>query len=230
MENVLTHLDPVSRAELVATAIERAILRGELAAGDRLAERQLAERLGVSKTPVREALKVLARRGLVVSHPYRGTEVRTIRREEARNIYQVRLLLEPEAVRLATAVHDADSLRACGEALRDADAAARRGEIADISLANRRFHRSLYAPCPNDLLVSLLEDVQDQIALISVSAWRREATWTSEADEHAAILRAVEARDDETASELLQAHIGRFLLTAVEQAPDTSLRPEEAHA
>jgi DNA-binding GntR family transcriptional regulator len=226
-EEFLPQLDAISRAELVAAAIERGILRGELRAGDRLAERDLAERLGVSKTPVREALKVLARRGLVVSHPYRGTEVRTILREEARHVYQVRLLLEPEAVRLATPLHDAETLGACREALQDAGAAAERGEMADISLANRRFHRALYAPCTNDLLVSLVEDVQDQVAMISVSAWRREATWKNEADEHEAILQAVESRDAESASELLRAHIGKFLATAVEQVADMSDPPQE---
>ena len=227
-EDLLPQLDAISRAELVATAIERAILRGDLRAGERLAERDLAERLGVSKTPVREALKVLARRGLVVSHPYRGTQVRTIRPEEARNIYEVRLLLEPEAVRLATPLHDAESLRACRDALREAGAAAERGEMADLSLANRRFHRALYAPCPNDLLVALVEDVQDQVAMISVSAWRREATWTNEADEHEAILRAVESHDAESASDLLRAHIAKFLATAVEPVADASAAPAEA--
>jgi DNA-binding GntR family transcriptional regulator len=227
-EDLLPQLDAVSRAELVAAAIERGILRGDLRAGDRLAERDLAERLGVSKTPVREALKVLARRGLVVSHAYRGTEVRTIRPEEARNIYQVRLLLEPEAVRLAAPLHDADSLRACRDALGDAGAAAERGEMADISLANRRFHRALYAPCTNDLLVALLEDVQDQVAMISVSAWRREATWTHEADEHEGILHAVESHDAESASELLRAHIGKFLATAVEPVAHASAAHAES--
>jgi DNA-binding GntR family transcriptional regulator len=228
MDEVLRQVDAVSRAELVAETIERGILRGDLPAGDRLAERDLAERLGVSKTPVREALKVLARRGLVVSHAYRGTEVRTIRQEEARNIYQVRLLLEPEAVRLATPFHDSETLRACRVALEDADAAAERGEMADISLANRRFHRALYAPCKNELLVSLVEDVQDQVAMISVSAWRHEATWTHEADEHQAILHAVESRDAERASEMLAAHIRRFLATAVERVADTSAPLEPA--
>jgi DNA-binding GntR family transcriptional regulator len=224
----LSQLEPVSRAALVAGAIERAILRGELRAGDRLAERDLAERLGVSKTPVREALKVLARRGLVVSHAYRGTEVRTIRREEARNVYQVRLLIEPEAVRLATPLHDAETLHDCRDALADADAAAKRGEIADVSLANRRFHRALYAPCSNDLLVSLLDDIQDQVAMISVAAWRRDATWTDEAAEHRAILDLVEAGDADAAFDRLRAHIEKFLARSVEQATDDAAASREA--
>ena len=207
----LAPLDATLRAELVVDAIERSILRGEIEAGQRLAERELAEQLGVSKTPVREALKELVRRGLVVSAPYRGAHVRAVDPEQARSIYSVRLLLEPEAVRLATPEHDDETLAACHAALADAAAAAEHGEIADISLANRRFHRSLYLPCANDLLVEFLDAIQDRVAMISVSAWRRDATWSGEAEEHAAILAAVEARDEEQASALLGTHIERFL-------------------
>ena len=211
----LAPLDAALRAELVVEAVQRSILRGEFEGGQRLAERELAEQLGVSKTPVREALKELGRRGLVVLAPYRGAQVRAVDREQAQNVYGVRLLLEPEAVRLATLGHNDETLAACHTALADAAAAAEHGEIADISLANRRFHRSLYLPCPNDLLVELLDAIQGQVAMISVSAWRRDATWGDEADEHAAILAAVEARDGEQASVLLHAHIERFLPAAV---------------
>ena len=120
-------------AELVVDAIERSILRGEIEAGQHLAERELAEQLGVSKTPVREALKELGRRGLVVSVPYRGAHVRAVDPEQARNIYSVRLLLEPEAVRLATPEQTDATLAACHAALADAADAAEHGEVADIS-------------------------------------------------------------------------------------------------
>ena len=218
--DTLAPVDAVLRAELVVDAIERSILRGEFKAGQRLAERDLAEQLGVSKTPVREALKELTRRGLVVSEPYRGAHVRAVDPKQARNIYCVRLLLEPEAVRLATLEHSSETLAACRAALTEAATAAEHGEIADMSLANRRFHRLLYAPCPNELLVDLLDAVQDQVAMISVSAWRRDATWRDEAVEHAAILAAVETRDGNQAYSLLHAHIERFLSVAVSGDPD----------
>ena len=115
----------------------------------------------------------------------------------------MRLLLEPEAVRLATREQTDETVAACHAALADAADAAEHGEVADISLANRRFHRSLYLPCPNNVLVEFLDAIQDRVAMISVSAWRRDATWSNEADEHAAILAAVTARDGEHASALL---------------------------
>ena len=95
------------RTAAVLDAIKRAILAGELRPGQGLVEAELAQRLGVSKTPVREALKTLAGAGLVTMSPYRGATVRAIDADTARSIYDMRLLLEPEAV--LRAAGDADS-------------------------------------------------------------------------------------------------------------------------
>jgi DNA-binding transcriptional regulator YhcF (GntR family) len=89
------------RTAAVLDAIKRAILAGELRPGQGLVEADLARRLGVSKTPVREALKTLAGAGLVTMSPYRGATVRAIDADTGRAIYDMRLLLEPEAVRRA---------------------------------------------------------------------------------------------------------------------------------
>src|SRR5713226_8186445 len=90
-----------SRTEAVLDAIKHAILAGELRPGQSLVETELAQLLGVSKTPVREALKTLAGAGLVTMSPYRGATVRAIDPASAAAIYDLRLLLEPEAVRRA---------------------------------------------------------------------------------------------------------------------------------
>src|SRR6202167_5055281 len=89
------------RTAAVLDAIKHAILAGELRPGQALVETELAQLLGVSKTPVREALKTLAGAGLVTMSPYRGATVRAIDPASAAAIYDLRLLLEPEAVRRA---------------------------------------------------------------------------------------------------------------------------------
>jgi DNA-binding GntR family transcriptional regulator len=200
-----------TRAEFVADRIERAILRGELAAGERIVEATLAEQLHVSKTPIREALRVLARKGVVTSHAYKGTVVRDIDPSAARYLFEVRLLNEPEAVARAVPFHDEASLATCEEALLAArNAGAGDEALADRSIANRRFHRGLYEPCGNDHLRRILDEIQDQVAMISVSTWRRHATWVEEESEHAAILDAVKRKDPETARDLMAKHIGGF--------------------
>jgi DNA-binding transcriptional regulator YhcF (GntR family) len=125
-----------SRTVAVLDAIKHAILAGELKPGQPLVETDLAEVLGVSKTPVREALKTLAGAGLVTMSPYKGAAVRVVDDEQARHVYDARLLLEPEAVaRAVTRGHDWGPAH---EALARADSAA---DQAGRGLANRDFPR-----------------------------------------------------------------------------------------
>lgn len=194
-----------SRTQYVLGHLTHAILTGQLAPGSPLVETELAAVYGVSKTPVREALKMLAGRGLVVMSEYRGAAVRTVDAGTARSVCDVRLLLEPEAVRRTVAL-GAD-LAAAHAALR---AAAGAGDAAGRSLANRDFHRALYLPCGNPLLVRLLDDLRDQAALVASVAWRARATWEREAREHGDILLLAEEGDAEGTARLLSAHIAGF--------------------
>jgi len=220
-----------SRTEAVLDAIKHAILAGELRPGQGLVETELAQLLGVSKTPVREALKTLAGAGLVTMSPYRGATVRAIDPASAAAIYDLRLLLEPEAVRRAvqaSAVQaggvQAGGVQAGGvqagaggpdegawttaqAALAASDAAA---DQARRSLANREFHRILYLACGNSLLVETLDDLRDQTALVSVMSWEQGASWQQEAAEHRAILAAARSGAADEAAALLHAHIAGF--------------------
>jgi DNA-binding GntR family transcriptional regulator len=157
-----------SRTVLVLDAIKHAILTGELRPGQSLVETDLAGLLGVSKTPVREALKTLAGAGLVTMSPYKGATVRTVDDELVRSVYDVRLLLEPEALRRS--VGRGGDWRGAQQAL---DQSARASDPAERSLANRDFHRGLYAGCGNALLIRVLDDLRDQTALVSAAAWLR---------------------------------------------------------
>jgi DNA-binding GntR family transcriptional regulator len=201
-----------SRTVAVLEAIKHAILTGELRSGQALVETDLAEVLGVSKTPVREALKTLAGAGLVTMNPYKGAAVRVVDDEQARHVYDARLLIEPEA--LARAVTRGHDWLPAHQALHRADHAA---DQAERSLANRDFHRELYAGCGNPLLIKMLDDLRDQTALVSVAAWRHEPdwlctpSWEHEADEHRAVLQAAENGDAEGAAALLRGHITSFV-------------------
>jgi DNA-binding GntR family transcriptional regulator len=204
-----------SRTVAVLEAIKHAILAGELKPGRSLVETDLAAVLGVSKTPVREALKTLAGAGLVIMHPYKGAVVRVVDDEQARHIYDLRLLLEPEALgRAVTAGYD---WQRAHQALVRADASK---DQAERSLANRDFHHELYAGCGNPLLVRMLDDLRDQTALVSAAAWRHDPaagpsgcvpSWEREAGEHRSILNAARDRDPDRAADLLKSHIASFV-------------------
>src|ERR1700751_353784 len=200
-----------SRTVAVLEAIKHAILTGELRPGQALVETHLAEVLGASKTPVREGLKTLASAGLVTVNPYKGTAGRVGAAELAGHVYDGRRLAEPEA--LARPVRPGRDWQQAHQALARADSAA---DQAGRSLANRDFHRELYLACGNPLLVRLLDDLRDQTALVSVSAWRHEPgwgqapSWEREAAEHRAVLMAAEEDDAERAAILLRHHITSF--------------------
>jgi DNA-binding GntR family transcriptional regulator len=210
-----------SRTEAVLDAIKRAILAGELRPGQGLVETELAQMLGVSKTPVREALKTLAGAGLVTMSAYRGATVRAIDPASAAAIYDLRLLLEPEAVRRAVGAAEAGAIQASAvqaspvaadwasahAALQASDAAT---DQAQRSLANREFHRALYLACGNSLLVKTLDDLRDQTALVSALSWEQAPSWQQEAAEHRAILAAARRGAPTEAADLLRAHIAGF--------------------
>jgi DNA-binding GntR family transcriptional regulator len=198
-----------SRTQYVLEAVKHAILTGDLSPGQALVETELAARFGVSKTPVREALKTLAGTGLVDMSQYKGATVRTVDAAMARQVYDVRLLLEPEA--LGRSVRRAAGLAAAGDALDRAEASDDRAERA---LANREFHRALYLPCGNPLLARMLDDIRDQAALVAAVAWAADPSWEREAAEHRDILRRARDGDADGAARALHGHIAGFVARA----------------
>ncbi|MCP2167807.1 GntR family transcriptional regulator [Goodfellowiella coeruleoviolacea] len=196
-----------SRTAHVLETIKAAILNGRFKPGTALVENELAGQFGVSKTPVREALKALEGSGLVVIRPYTGTTVREVTEQDALAIYDMRLLLEPEAVRRSVNA---------GSDFAEAEHALERAALAEDastrSTANRDFHRGLYAGCGNPLLVQTLDGLRDQTALVSASSWARTPSWAEEAREHAAILDQVRAGNAEAAATLVRHHIEGFVV------------------
>ncbi|MFG2648148.1 GntR family transcriptional regulator [Streptomyces sp. NPDC048436] len=198
-----------SRTQYVLEAVKHRILTGQLAPGQPLVETELAAQFGVSKTPVREALKTLAGTGLVVMSQYKGATVRTVDAAMAQEVYDVRLLLEPEALRRT--VCNGALLEEARDALERADTAT---DAAERSLANRAFHRALYVPCGNPLLSRMLDDVRDQAALVSAVAWATLPSWEREAAEHREILRLALAGEADAAARGLHDHIASFVRRA----------------
>jgi DNA-binding GntR family transcriptional regulator len=198
-----------SRTQYVLDAIKHRILTGQLTPGQALVETDLAAQFGVSKTPVREALKTLAGTGLVVMSQYKGVTVRRVDADMAREVYDVRLLLEPEALRRT--VGRGAPLDAARDALNRAGTA---GDAAERSLANREFHRALYLPCGNPLLARMLDEVRDQAALVAAVAWAADPSWEREAAEHREILRLALDGDADGAARALHAHIASFVRRA----------------
>jgi DNA-binding GntR family transcriptional regulator len=203
-----------SRGDLIANEIKRAILSGRYKAGAPLTEKAIAEELGTSKTPVRDALKALSGTGLVTASSHRGTSVRTVDVDMALSVCDLRLLLEPEAVRRTVA--SGLDRPAFDAAVARMVAAEHGKDTYERSLANRAFHRQLYAGCANAVLLEVLDDLTEVNALISVTVWDRIGSWVSEAAEHRKMANDAVAGRSGMAAERLRRHIEVFQRRVVE--------------
>lgn len=214
--------DPIgsatSQSDLIAAALRKAILSGRLESEQVLVERQLAAEMGVSKTPVREALIQLTASGLVRTVRNRGSVVRKVSAEDARHVYEQRLLLEPWAFAASIGSGQIDT----AEAARTFEASERlRGESdwPSVVLANRAFHRELYRACSNPLIVESLDRLQDLTALATVAVVWSESKMTSrEGEDHRALLEAARGGDAELGERLMREHIDRALQSRIDDA------------
>lgn len=204
-------LEPTSRAALVTEAIKAAILAGQIAPGEQLVERTLAERLGVSKTPVREALRSLQNSGLLESYPTRGVIVKHVDANFVQDLYEMRLLLEPEAVKSSVKHFDIGLIAQAREKLALSRRLSEANEFAELSRVNRSFHELLYRPCPNQLLKSSLNGMSDQLAFVAAAGWRILPSWDVERREHDEILQYVSGGDADGAREALMDHIRKAM-------------------
>lgn len=216
---------PASRGDRIREAIQQAILDGTLPQGAALVEREIAESLGVSKTPVREALKQLQSSGLVVTSPYQGAAVRRIDEATARGVAEARLSVEPAAVRRGVERLGPGPRPAAREALSRAAAISASVAPAQRGLANRAFHRELYLSSDNEWLIAFLDKLQTLSTFLATAGWRVEPTFDEEAEEHRRILDAVEAGDGPAAEALTVSHIERAsqaLLRSLAAPSDTA--------
>jgi DNA-binding GntR family transcriptional regulator len=209
-----------TKADEIALALEDAVISGELAPGTVLRQETLSERFGVSRTPIREALRRLAATGLVSFEPNRGVRVRAIPREELREAFLVRAELEALVTELAVPRFDNARLLALRAA--EADFAGltvelldrRRGEEERTELtgewvrANYRFHDVIYEAAA----VPFVERVAKNARRTFLSRWRPggpeiDDLYEQNMHQHRAILGAIEARSSEGARALAHEHV-----------------------
>jgi DNA-binding GntR family transcriptional regulator len=183
--------------EFVREALRRAIFRGELAAGQHLVQSEVAVQLGVSVTPVREALRDLATEGLVILDSHRGGTVRGTTREDLEEILQIREKLEPMAVALGVRNATTEELdRATGLA----DMMAKESDLGTWVELNRRFHCLLHDAMRSTHLTLIFNRLEDTTALCTAQAQRINPTIRRRANaDHVKLLAAYRRHDTEAA-------------------------------
>ena len=205
--NILTPIKLLPARDRVAAALREAILTQSIQPGEELTLKDTAAKLGVSITPVREAFQILARDGLIEQHPNRGAIVLGITEKRIRDHYETRAILEKEAA-MAACRKGAD-LTAVRNAYEQARIALESHNILQYSNLNQSFHMEIWNAGGNDKIKELLSGLWNGLSL------GHEMTPESYAQrsmkEHAEILAALEARDEQTAGQRMQSHILRSL-------------------
>jgi DNA-binding GntR family transcriptional regulator len=187
--------------------IRTLIVDGPLGPGARLGQAELADRLGISRTSVREALRRLAGDGIVEFEVNRGFFVADLGLDRVLERLEARWVLEPEIARLAAERHTEFDLDAMREAI-EAEQAARSSD--DAHDASRSFHVAVAAATRNDALRRLLESLWiADVGRRLLARRRRAPTWqTADVEEHRSILAAVEQGDADRAARLMREHVG----------------------
>ncbi len=211
--------DNATLAQRVRDHLRDAILSNQLASGTHLQEEVIAAQLGMSRAPVREALRLLAAEDLVTITPRRGVIVKAIAPHEFLDAYQVREALEVLALRLAVPRLTAADLEVLHGLQRDMVSAAARGDVDRFFEANAVFHASIVERSGNGCLRRVYRQLMNQLRRYRMRSMSLRGGLERSLAEHAGILEAMERKDVASAARLLTEHIRvpqRLLRTAPE--------------
>lgn len=187
--------------------LREAIVEGDLAPGQHLAEQQLAEELGISRTPVREALRRLALEGFVVMVPRRGAYVAGLSLKDMNDVFELRMALEGLAAYLAAQRITPQELTTLKELLDQLETAIVSGIREDIIDADTRFHALIYSASRNRRLIRIVGNLSDQIQSFRLQSLFAPGRLKETIQEHKRLLLALERRDSSSARRLAEDHI-----------------------
>lgn len=193
--------------DVVFNTLRQAILRGELKPGERLMEIQLANKLGVSRTPIREAIRKLELEGLVLMIPRRGAEVAEITEKSLRDVLEVRRALEELAVRLACLRMKPEDLEELKLAASEFEGVLGDEDITVVAEADVAFHDVIYLATENERLISLLNNFREQMYRYRVEYLKKKEFHKKLLKEHEEIIRAIENGECDRATEVMSQHI-----------------------
>jgi DNA-binding GntR family transcriptional regulator len=200
-------VDVPDLTEQVYGSLRAASHGGTLAPGERLPEVALAQKLGVSRSPVREALRQLATEGLVTMVPGRGATVTQPDPAVIREIFLVRNPLEATAARLAAEQATPDQIAALHEIEAELGAAGARDDMAAVTQLANRFHAEIYAAAGSALLSRILMSMQEALVIYRHSGTGEVVNPRQVHHEHTELLRAIERRDAAAAERAMWAHM-----------------------
>lgn len=192
----------------VLLSLREAILSGRFEPGEKLDQAVIASELDVSRTPIREALKVLETEGFVEIRSYKGVYLSTITKKEVHDIYEIRWIIESEMVRQATSLISDEALKVMDELLNSLYAQNNQSIEDWYQEIDKQFHGMIASNCTNILLTEILEKLNNRILRVRSFAIRQHSTHVDVShQEHINILEAMKKRCPEEAARCMETHL-----------------------
>ena len=193
--------------DVVFNTLREAILRGDLQPGERLMELQLASKLGVSRMPIREAIRMLEQEGLAVTMPRKGAEVAKMTLKGMEDVLEIRGALDELASQLACERITEEQLVRLEARKQDFEASLKSGDVKLIAEADVNFHDVIYEATGNPKLVSLLNNLREQIYRYRVEYIKKVENHPILIKEHEAIYQSLLSRNQEDAKLSIREHV-----------------------
>ena len=201
--------------DVVFNTLRRAILKGELEPGERLMEIALANKLGVSRTPIREAIRKLELEGLVIMIPRKGAEVAKITEKDLRDVREVRTSLELLSIELACDRITSEELVELKQTCRAFEEALKGDDLTEMAEKDVAFHDVIFKATKNARLIQILNNLREQMYRYRMEYLKDKNFHQRLVEEHRMIVSAIEKKDKETAVSLIREHIYVQELTVI---------------
>ena len=193
--------------DVVFNTLREAILKGELKPGERLMELQLASKLGVSRTPIREAIRMLEQEGLAVTVPRKGAEVAGMTEKDMEDVLVIRAALDQLAVQLACDEITEEQIAELRQAQEQFEHSSKSGDVKAIAQADVEFHDAIYRATGNAKLTNMLNNLREQVYRYRVEYLKDEKGYPALIQEHQQIVEGLANRDKKHVSEVMKIHV-----------------------
>lgn len=213
------NIDNTPLSEKIALTIRNNIIKGIIKPGERLVEPKLSEMLGISRTPIREALRLLEMEGFIEIIPRRGAVVTTLTRKDIDDIFVIKMRLEPLASKLAVPLLDKTDIDKMKDLAVKMEAGSVKG-VTQLINWNYDFHNIFIYKCGNERLIKMLEGLQQQFKRATVYSFTTEGRTRKVNEEHEELIKAFEMKDEAKVEKIVETHVyngWQFIRTQFEE-------------
>jgi len=193
--------------DVVYHTLRDAILRGDIAPGERLMEMHLADQLGVSRTPIREAIRMLEQEGLAITAPRRGAQVARMTQKDLEDVLEIREALDELAVKGACHGMNDELFQKLYDSMSDFGAAVKEKDIRAMVDADEEFHNVIYKAANNPKLVTLINNLKEQMYRYRYEYIKETTDYNPLISEHAAIIDGLKRKDEPFVAGIMHQHL-----------------------